>query len=119
MQIASRIRRLRLEQFLSLETLAAKAGFSPSLLARFENGQEVPQLEVFDRLAEALAVPLQGLFYGGTDSILTPYLTPRPSLQQLIAESTYFALDPDALPDQAQAEPESPSDSPPSEPTDP
>ncbi|HMD86928.1 MAG TPA: helix-turn-helix transcriptional regulator [Terriglobia bacterium] len=86
MQIAVRIRQVRLKHSLSLEDLAAKAGLSKSLLASFENGQDVPSLETFDRLAEAVGVSLQDLFYDDLNSNLTPRLTPRLSLQQLIDE---------------------------------
>lgn len=113
MQIAGRSRQLRLEHSLSLEALAAKAGVSSSLLARFENGQEVPTLETLDKLAEALGVPLSGLFYGNTDSNLTPWLTPRPTLQELIEESIFLAPDPAASPSPPQTAPERQSDSPP------
>jgi transcriptional regulator with XRE-family HTH domain len=65
------------------------AGVPISLLARFENGQEIPQLATFDRLAEAVGVPLKDLFYGNMDSILTPWLMPRLTLQQLIKGSCH------------------------------
>jgi len=84
MPFASRIHRLRRERLLSLEELAARAGLSPSLLASFENGQEVPALEMFDRLADAMDVPVERFFYDNTDSNLTPWLTPRVTWQELV-----------------------------------
>ena len=84
MPFASRIHRLRRERLLSLEELAARAGLSPSLLASFENGQEVPALEMFDRLADAMDVPVERFFYDNTDSNLTPCLTPRVTWQELV-----------------------------------
>jgi transcriptional regulator with XRE-family HTH domain len=93
MQIAARIRQVRLEQSRSLEDLAAKAGLSANLLASFEQGQGVPSLEIFDRLANAMDVPLKDLFCDNQDSISTPWLTPRPTLQQLIDEYYNPALD--------------------------
>lgn len=113
MQIAARCRQVRLEHSLSLEALAAKAGVSSNLLARFENGQEVPTLETLDKLAEALGVPLSCLFYDNTDSNLTPRLTPRPTLQELIEESIFAAPDPAASPSPPQTAPERQPDSPP------
>ncbi len=95
MQIAARIRQVRLEHLLSLVDLAVKVGLSKSLIASFENGQAVPSLEMLDRLAEAVGVPLQCLFYGDVNSILTPRLTPRLTLQQLTDEYYSPALDPD------------------------
>jgi transcriptional regulator with XRE-family HTH domain len=84
MPIASRIHHVRLERLLSLEDLAAKAGLSPNLLASFENGQEVPALEMFDRLADAMGVPVERFFYDNKDSNLTPWLTPRVTWQELV-----------------------------------
>jgi transcriptional regulator with XRE-family HTH domain len=87
MQIAARIRQVRLEHSLTIEDLAAKAGLPQNLLASFESGREVPSLETFDRLAVAVDVPVRSLFYGDKDSMLTPWLTPRLTLQELIEES--------------------------------
>ena len=84
MPFASRIHQVRLERSLSMEELAAKAGLSPSLLASFECGQEVPGLAMFDRLADAMGVPVERFFYGNADSALTPWLTPRVTWQELV-----------------------------------
>jgi transcriptional regulator with XRE-family HTH domain len=104
MQIAARIRQVRLEHSLSLEDLAAKAGLSMSLLASFEDGQEVPSLETFDKLAEAVDVSVQRLFYASSDTELTPWLTPRPTLQELIDESWPSPPDSGGAPGKTQAE---------------
>jgi transcriptional regulator with XRE-family HTH domain len=95
MQIAARIQKVRLEHSRSLEDLAAKVGLSTSLLASFEQGEDVPSLETFDSLAKAMGVPVKDLFYGNLDSNLTPYLTPRLTLQQFIDEYYRPAPDPD------------------------
>jgi transcriptional regulator with XRE-family HTH domain len=84
MQIATRIKLARLEHLLSLEELAVKTGLSESLLASFENGREIPSLEMFDSLARAMGVPVKSLFYSDLDATLTPWLTPRPTLLQLV-----------------------------------
>jgi transcriptional regulator with XRE-family HTH domain len=84
MPFASRIHQVRLEHSLSLDELAVRAGLSPSLLASFENGQEVPALEVFDRLAGVMGVPVERFFYDHKDSNLTPLLTPRVTWQELV-----------------------------------
>jgi transcriptional regulator with XRE-family HTH domain len=83
MQIATRMRQVRLERSLSLEELSRRTGLSVSLLDRFENGQDIPSLEMFDDLARAEGVPVESLFYGDPDSKLTPWLSERLSLQQL------------------------------------
>jgi transcriptional regulator with XRE-family HTH domain len=86
MPIAARIRQVRIENLLTREELARKAGLSRSLLASFENGLAVPTLEMFDSLAEAMGVPLARLFYGEREATMTPRLTPRLTLQQLAGE---------------------------------
>lgn len=88
MQIATRIRQVRLENSLSLGELSRRTGLSVSLLDRFENGQDIPSLEIFDDLARAEGVPVESLFYGDPDSKLTPWLSARLSLQQLAEESS-------------------------------
>ena len=57
-----------------------------SVLDRFENGREIPSLEVFYSLARAEGVPVASFFYGHKDSKLTPWLTQRLSLEQLAGE---------------------------------
>jgi transcriptional regulator with XRE-family HTH domain len=113
MQIAARIRQVRLEHSLSLEDLAAKAGLTMGLLASFEKGQGVPSLETFDSLAKAVDVPVRSLFYGNRDSTLTPWLTPRLTLQELIDEPCRSASNPAASQTKPQTASESRSASPP------
>jgi transcriptional regulator with XRE-family HTH domain len=83
MQIATRIRQVRLQYALSLADLALRTGLSTSLLARYEDGRDVPTLETLDRFAATMDVPVQAFFYGDTDSKLTPWLTARPTLPEL------------------------------------
>jgi transcriptional regulator with XRE-family HTH domain len=107
MRIAARIRQVRIEHLLSLEDLAVRAGLSESLLSDFENGQEIPSLEMFDRLAKAVGVSVRGLFCSDQDSPLTPRLTPRLSLRELIGESCCSAPDSANLKNNAYTSPES------------
>ncbi|MGD0220883.1 MAG: helix-turn-helix transcriptional regulator [Terriglobia bacterium] len=86
MQIAARIRQVRLEKSLSLGELGLKTGLSVSILDGFETGQEIPSPEMFYNLAEAMDVPFARFFYGDTDSKSTPWLSQRLSLQQLADE---------------------------------
>ena len=83
MQLASRIRQFRFEHLLSLEELAPQAGMSANLLAKIEDGQEIPSLETIDSLAAALGVRVANLFYDDLGPASTPWLTARPTLQQL------------------------------------
>ena len=107
MQIAGRIRQVRTEHLLSLEDLAVKAGLSQSLLSDFENGHDIPSLEMLDRLAKAVGVSVRGLFCRGTGPPLTPWLTPRLTLQQLMGESCRSAPDSENPKNNAYTSPES------------
>jgi transcriptional regulator with XRE-family HTH domain len=62
------------------------AGLSNGLLARFEDGQDIPSLETFDHLAEALGVPVKSFFCGESESENTPRLALRMTLQQIVDE---------------------------------
>ena len=86
MELAARIRRIRLQRSVTVEALDLKTGLTKRLLTRIEKGQEVPTLEMLDALAGALDVPVHVFFYDAAEPKLTPRLTPRPALQELAAE---------------------------------
>ncbi len=86
-EIVKRVRGLRLEKLLSLEDLAARTGLERSFLSRVENEEVIPPWESLERLAAAFGVPLHRLFYDGEQPPSTPFLTPRPTLQELADES--------------------------------
>ena len=56
------LQRLRNERGLSLRTLAAKAGFSPSFLSQVENSQASPSIASLERLTSALGVSMAEFF---------------------------------------------------------
>lgn len=56
------LRRLRESRQLSVRTLAARAGFSPSFISQVENGQTSPSLASLERIATSLGVGLRDLF---------------------------------------------------------
>lgn len=56
------VRRLRVERSISQERLAFDSGVDRSYLGGVERGQENPTVDVLDRLAETLAVPISELF---------------------------------------------------------
>ena len=56
---------------------------SATLLAKIENGQEIPSLEMVESLAAAMGVRVANLFYDDLGAVLTPRLTARMTLQQL------------------------------------
>jgi transcriptional regulator with XRE-family HTH domain len=91
MRTAARIRQIRLERLVSLEEVETKTGLAQSLIARLENGQEVPTLEMLDTLADGLGVPLHRFFYDGTGPPWTPRLMPRASWEKLAEERPHRA----------------------------
>jgi transcriptional regulator with XRE-family HTH domain len=86
-RIGQRIRELRIENSLSRGELAGKAGLKAGYISRLENGQEIPDCDTLRVLAGALTVPLYRLFCSGEESLPTPRLIPRPSLDELVVES--------------------------------
>jgi transcriptional regulator with XRE-family HTH domain len=80
---------MRVASSLSLEEVEAKTGLAKSLIARLENGQEVPTLDMLDTLADALGVPVHRFFYDGTRPPWTPRLTSRPCWNELAEGCPY------------------------------
>src|SRR2546426_12111513 len=60
--VGERIRQLRLGLGMSVRALAAKTGFSPSLISQAENGQVMPSIGSLERIAMALGVSLGKFF---------------------------------------------------------
>ena len=60
--VAWNLRRIRVRQGISQERLAYDAGVDRSYTGGLERGEENPTVDVLDRLAETLAVPLSELF---------------------------------------------------------
>jgi transcriptional regulator with XRE-family HTH domain len=86
MRLAARIKQVRFQHLLSLEELAHRARISPTLLAKIESGHEIPSSEMVESLAAAMGVRIASLFYDDLSPTLTPWLTARPTLQQLAEE---------------------------------
>lgn len=59
------LRRLRVEQAISQERLAFDSGVDRSYLGGVERGDENPTVDILDRLAETLSVPIADLFVMG------------------------------------------------------
>ena len=55
------IKALRQDQRFSLQTVAERAGISPSHLSRIERGLTVPSYDVLDRIADAIGSDLTSL----------------------------------------------------------
>lgn len=60
--VAWNLRRLRVEQLISQDKLAADAGIDRAYLGGLERQTENPTVDLLDKVAEALAVPLEELF---------------------------------------------------------
>jgi transcriptional regulator with XRE-family HTH domain len=63
--LANRIRAIRKEKRLSRRDIAERTGLSRSYVSHVETGHTVPSIEILEKLAAALAVPLQQLFFEG------------------------------------------------------
>ena len=60
--VGERIRQLRLGRGLSVRTLAAETGFSPSLISQVEHSHVMPSIGSLERIAMALGVSLSTFF---------------------------------------------------------
>ena len=60
--VGKNVRRIRVVQNVSQERLAFDAGVDRSYLGGLERGEENPTIDLLDRLALTLAVPIQDLF---------------------------------------------------------
>jgi transcriptional regulator with XRE-family HTH domain len=67
-EIGPRVRHIRLEKGLTIETLAAAAGLDKGFLSRLERGTKRPSVETVLRLSAALDVPVGQLFGEQTTS---------------------------------------------------
>lgn len=61
------LRRLRIERDVSQERLAFDSGVDRFYLGGMERGEENPTIDILDRLAATLSVPLANLFVGLDD----------------------------------------------------
>ena len=59
---ASRIRQLRIEQKLSQEELALRAGISPAYLGHIERGLKCPTIDTISKIVNALGITLTAFF---------------------------------------------------------
>jgi transcriptional regulator with XRE-family HTH domain len=65
LEIGPKLKAARKKAGLSLRVLASRTDFSASFLSQVELGQVSPSLHSLERLAEAVGVPLAGLFAEG------------------------------------------------------
>ena len=65
MRIGRRLKSLRTKKKLSQGDLEKSTGLLRCYISRVENGRTVPGIEVLEKLARALDVPMYRLFYEG------------------------------------------------------
>ena len=87
MLIGSRLRQLREQKQMSQGDIEERIGLLRCYISRVENGHTVPSLETLERFAAVLDVPLYQLFYSGEEAPPTPSLTPRKTLEEIMAEN--------------------------------
>ncbi|MGH9352388.1 MAG: helix-turn-helix domain-containing protein [Terriglobia bacterium] len=83
MPFVERLQQIRIHKSMSQIELAERAGLSMTSLDKLEAGEKIPSCQTLEALAEALEVPLYELFYDGQQTPQTPWLSPRPSLEEL------------------------------------
>jgi transcriptional regulator with XRE-family HTH domain len=93
--VGDRIRQLRTDHGLSVRTLAATVGFSPSFISQVEHGQVSPSIASLERIAAALGVTLGGFFSGSAPSpAAVVRATGRQELTSTWSRATIEALGP-------------------------
>ena len=95
------IRALRAGKDLSVRTLAARSGFSPSFLSQVEHGQASPSIASLEKIAAALGVTLSEFFAREPGVPEAPSLTivragDRPEITSGWSRGTLAALGPTA-----------------------
>jgi len=96
-QVSEIVRELREAQSLSVRTLAAKSGFSPSFISQIENGQASPSISSLEKIALALGVTLFE-FFGRTESraFAVVRANDRPRLQSAWSKAHVESLSADS-----------------------
>jgi XRE family transcriptional regulator, regulator of sulfur utilization len=61
------VRRLRMEQTISLRSLAARTDFSPSFISQLENGMVSPSIASMEKICNALGVTLGEFFAAASE----------------------------------------------------
>lgn len=87
MPFIKRLQEIRIHKAFSRDELASRAGLPITSINKLEGGEQIPCCQTLEALAGALEVPLYELFYDGEREPRTPWLSPRPSLEDLQARS--------------------------------
>jgi transcriptional regulator with XRE-family HTH domain len=86
MVIGTKLRSLREKKGLSQGDIEKSTGLLRRYISRIENGHTTPSLEVLERFAAALDVPLHKLFLSGNGELPTPNLLRRKNSGGLAAQ---------------------------------
>jgi transcriptional regulator with XRE-family HTH domain len=87
MLIGARLRQLREQKQMTQGDIEERTGLLSCYISRVENGHVIPSLETLERFAGVLDVPLYQLFFSGEEVPSTPSLTPRQTLEEMIADN--------------------------------
>ncbi|MBO5900666.1 MAG: helix-turn-helix transcriptional regulator, partial [Lentisphaeria bacterium] len=61
-ELAKTIRKVRLQQNMTVEQLAKKCGFSKGFISQVENFRQTPSIKALTRISDALGVSMSDLF---------------------------------------------------------
>ena len=96
-QVGELLRGLREDRRLSVRTLAARSGFSPSFISQVENGQASPSIASLEKIAGALDVTLVEFFRAGENrSSVVVRADQRPRLESEWSKAAIENLGADA-----------------------
>jgi transcriptional regulator with XRE-family HTH domain len=93
MLIGARLRQLREQKQMSQGDIEERTRLLRGYISRVENGHTVPSLETLERFARALDVPLYQLFFSAEEAPPTPRLTPRKTLDEMMADAAAKGID--------------------------
>ena len=80
LELSQNIRKIRIEQNMTVEQLAKNSGFSKGFISQVENFRITPSLKALTRIADALGVSMSMLFAEDGDTAASaPLFPPFPS----------------------------------------
>ena len=84
MNIGDRLRTLREEKKFTQGEVEKRTGVLRTYISRVENGHAVPSVELLEKFARALEVPMYQLFYDGEELPKLPNLLKRKSADDIL-----------------------------------
>lgn len=92
--IGYNIREVRNSKGLSQEKLASKCGFSNTTLSQYENHKKIPNVTTLGKIAKALNVSIDRLYYGDEDEA---FITAEPDIGRRIVNAIYMLWSADII----------------------